>query len=259
LRGGTFLNMSVSLRLSYQQAFDLEDYKGTARYLSQFQIEKLTYFFYQFFDNDHNGVIEAKDFAGLNERLRRTAGWSQDSEEYRGILDMNRVFFECLLDQVKKERECSDLEHKSWDEAMKPSGFVVTSINLLQWLNMWGRLCNRAAGIAEMPIWVQLLPDAIFKVMGGNEKPGEVTYNELRNFYHQFTGLNGEELDATSKEGYRAMTAGGDYALTTENFKLLFANFLLGKTIYGPGKFIFGCFDNSDMHQKYQVIYNVDE
>ncbi len=76
---------------------------------------------------------------------------------------------------------------------------------------------------------------------------------------------------------------GGDHKLTMENFNFCFANFLvsiannillqyhlakdklsttccfppvfyqLGRSIYGPGKYIFGCFDNSDIDETYQV------
>jgi len=247
--------MSVTLRNLNLQVSQLEDYTGAAKHLSPFQIEKLTYFFNHFFDSDQNGVIDVNDFGALNERLRTVAGWTNEQEKYIQLVDNNRVFFECLLEQVKNEQECGDLEHRTWKEALQPSKVVVTSVNLMQWLNMWGRVCSRASGISDMPIWVQLLPNVIFNVMDSQEKTGEVTYNELKHFYYEFTGLTGKELDDTSIEGYRAMTANGDYNLTLENFRLLFVNFLLGKTIYGPGKYIFGCFDNTDMNTKYQVIY----
>ena len=38
-----------------------------------------------------------------------------------------------------------------------------------------------------------------------------------------------------------------------------FANFLLAKGIYGPGKYIFGVFDNSEIDGTYKVIYNVED
>ena len=34
-----------------------------------------------------------------------------------------------------------------------------------------------------------------------------------------------------------------------------FANFLLGKGIYGPGKYLFGTFDNREIDEKYKVVY----
>ena len=52
---------------------------------------------------------------------------------------------------------------------------------------------------------------------------------------------------------------GGDYILNLENYNFVFANFLLGRSIYGPGKYVFGVFDNSDMDKKFEVIYNVEE
>lgn len=249
--------MSVGLanRMSIPQFISQADFSGSAKFLSPFQIEKLTYFFHAFFDNDKNGVIEIDDFEGLNERLRQIAGWSHESKEFKLMVDNFSVLFECLLDQVKLEADNDELEHRSWDEALKPSKFNINSINLTQWLNMWGRLCKGAAGIAQMPVWVRIIPTTIFMVIDAKDGQGIISANEIKNFYAGFTGMKGKELDETAAEGFRAMTGNGEHKLTIENFKLLFSNFILGKTIYGPGKYIFGVFDNSDMTQKYQVIY----
>lgn len=43
---------------------------------------------------------QAKDFDGLNERLRKVANWETDDPDYLSLVDNNRVFFECLLEQV---------------------------------------------------------------------------------------------------------------------------------------------------------------
>jgi len=247
--------MSVSLATPKRSFSTSAEYSGAAKHLSKFQIEKLTYFFQSFFDANFDGVIDSEDFDLLNERLRKHAGWHMMQEEYKLMIDTNRVFLECLLDQVEKEQDDEGLEHRTWEEALKPVKFEVTSINLEQWLNMWGRLCKSAAGIDQMPIWVQLLPTLLFKVMDCQEKPGEITKGELHHFYKEFTGLVGSQLSETANEGYRSMTADGEFTINLVNYKLLFSNFLLGKTIYGPGKYIFGCFDNSDMYQKYQVLY----
>ena len=45
-------------------------------------------------------IYQASDFAGLNERLRKVANWSTEDTEYINMVDNNRVFFECLLEQV---------------------------------------------------------------------------------------------------------------------------------------------------------------
>ena len=119
--------------------------------LSPFQVEKLTYFFNQFFDFNEDGkidvssplankfevnfeIFQAADFAGLNERLRKVAGWGEEDAEYINMVDNNRVFFECLLEQVfhctgshlntlsqvLAERNKEGLEERSWAEALAP-------------------------------------------------------------------------------------------------------------------------------------------
>jgi hypothetical protein len=46
---------------------------------------------------------------------------------------------------------------------------------------------------------------------------------------------------------------GGDHIFSLANFSFCFSNFLLGRNIYGPGKFIFGVFDNRDLEESFQV------
>merc|ERR1712004_194774 len=119
---------------------------------------------------------------------------------------------------------------------------------------MWARMCKGAAGIDDFPIWVQLIPRVIFNVICSKEGGLIITRSSLRNFYENFTGLSGDTLDKVATEGFRSMTANGDYELDYSSYKLLFSNFLLGRTIYGPGKYVFGCFDNSDMTEKYNRL-----
>jgi len=118
---------------------DLAELEGL---LSPFQVEKLTYFFNQFFDFNEDGKIDAADFAGLNERLRKVAGWGEEDQEYINMVDNNRVFFECLLEQVLAERNKEGLEERSWAEALAPSKVVVDSVSLSSWLHMWARMCK---------------------------------------------------------------------------------------------------------------------
>ena len=66
-----------------------------------------------------------------------------------------------------------------------------------------------------------------------------------------------EEFDTSLFElFYDCFLKDGRYKLTRANYEFCFANFLLGKGIYGPGKYIFGVFDNSDIDTKYKVIYD---
>merc|ERR1711934_983478 len=217
---------------------DIDELEGL---LSPFQREKLTYFFKQFFDFNEDGKIDAADFDGLNERLRKVAGWGKDDVEYINMVDNNRVFFECLLEQVLAERNKEGLEDRTWAEALAPSKVVVDSVSLSSWLHMW----------------VQLIPRVIFNVICSKMRVDYSTRESLRNFYENFSGLEGANLEKVATEGYRSMSANGDYELDYKSYKLLFSNFLLGRTIYGPGKYIFGCFDNRDMNEKYKIVYDM--
>merc|ERR1711997_1287780 len=212
---------------------DIDELEGL---LSPFQREKLTYFFKQFFDFNEDGKIDAADFDGLNERL------GKDDVEYINMVDNNRVFFECLLEQVLAERNKEGLEDRTWAEALAPSKVVVDSVSLSSWLHMWAKMCKGSAGIDDFPIWVQLIPRVIFNVICSKMRVDYITRESLRNFYENFSGLEGDTLEKVATEGYRSMSANGDYELDYKSYKLLFSNFLLGRTIYGPGKYIFGCF-----------------
>ena len=101
--------------------------------------------------------------------------------------------------------------------------------------------------------------------------------DELQNFYKDVIGVDGDSLTKVTTEGYRALTAvskkvehqlfvvtcsflqGNKYKLNKDNYLYCFASFLLGRNIYGPGKYIFGVFDTREMDETYKVIYNDDE
>merc|ERR1711862_433934 len=176
--------MSVSLRPNLNFAtkaeytsVDWDELKGK---LSSFQVDKLSYFFTQFFDHNQDGVIDSKDFAGLNERLRKVAGWDLDDPQYLAVCDNNRVFFECLLEQAYAERNTEGLEERTWEQALAPSKMVVDSVSLNSWLHMWARMCQGAAGIDDFPIWVQLIPRAIFNVICSREGGEVISRSSLR-------------------------------------------------------------------------------
>jgi len=252
--------MSASLRPSVcyvtrRFTDDSLDYSNIESLLSSFQIEKFSFLF-KFFDGNGDGHVAMDDMDEVNEKLRDVAGWSKDNPQYISLVDNNRVFMECLLDQVKKEKDSEGLEHRTWEEALAPSKMSITHVSRSAWINMWARLCKGAAGMDDFPIWVQLLPTVLFNIIVAKEGSSIISKAALKNFYEKFAGLKGAQLEKVTEEGYRTASANGDYDLDYDSYKLLFSNFLLGKTIYGPGKYIFGCFDNRDMDEKYKVVYD---
>ena len=49
-------------------------------------------------------MIEEEDILGLVERMRVYNGWLRNSDNYQNILDVHKVFLECLTDQVRAEK-----------------------------------------------------------------------------------------------------------------------------------------------------------
>jgi len=241
--------------------------KTASEYLSEFQVTKFTYMFKAFFDIEENGLIEHDDILAFGERMIRYTGWAKDSVKAHHMNDVLNTFHECVRDQVKAEYLSEDTTDEDclipWEEAFKNYTKVqfnaVPRMSLKQWLNMWGRLCHGSAGIADFPIWVQLLPELFFEV-ADRDGDGLISKDELKKFYEIISGIDDPKtLERTTNEGYRALTANGDYKLNKQNYLFAFANFLLAKGIYGPGKYLYGTFDNREIDETYKVIYTADE
>ena len=49
-------------------------------------------------------ALQAANLPSLNERLRKLSGWGVTDPNYLTMVDNNRVFMECLVDQAKAER-----------------------------------------------------------------------------------------------------------------------------------------------------------
>jgi len=231
------------------------------RNLSPFQVEKFTYMFKAFFDNSNSdGLLQKSDIEELLDRLRKHRELEKTEEKYLRIQDVMYAFYECMTDQVKLEKGASATAKgfDSWAEAVKPHMIDVDNITLNQWLNMWGRLCRGTAGMSGFPHWVQLLGHIFFDTIDQDED-GILGFDELKKYYKNLAEVKEEELDKVAREGHRVLTANLTYELNRENYLFCFANFLLGRDIYGPGKYIFGVFDNREMNEGYKVKYNDEE
>ena len=84
-------------------------------------------------------MCQEEDIETVNELFRNIAGWEANDLNYISMLDNNRVFLECLLQQVQSERAPVS-EHLTWEQARRPSKISVASVSLKNWLNMWSRL-----------------------------------------------------------------------------------------------------------------------
>ncbi|KAK8400253.1 hypothetical protein O3P69_003155 [Scylla paramamosain] len=233
------------VRRPFEDDDDLQPTEGKI-YLSDFQVEKFTYYFTDVFDHNKDRVITIEDIHALNERMRHYAGWSEDNEYYLTMKEIHADFFECLLEHVGKIEPEYGFE---FDVDRIPD-----RVQMYQWLNMWGNLVHGARAMVDFPIWLQILPKILFKVINRRDD-GIVSYEELRSFYAMFIKLPEDQVENITEEAYRALTSSGDFPLTERVYLMAFANFLLGKTPHGPGKYIFGGFKDSEVGQ-FQIDYS---
>ncbi|KAK4307831.1 hypothetical protein Pmani_020435 [Petrolisthes manimaculis] len=180
------------------------------------------------------------------DRMRHYAGWSEDNEYYITMKEIHADFFECLLEHVGKIEPEYGFE---FDVDRIPD-----RVQMYQWLNMWGNLTHGARAMVDFPIWLQILPKILFKVINRRDD-GIVSYEELRCFYRLFIKLPEDQVETITREAFRALTSSGDFPLTEQVYLMAFANFLLGKTPHGPGKYIFGGFKDCEAGQ-FQVDYS---
>jgi len=240
---------------------DVEDDSLYRRFLSPFQIEKFTYMFNTFFDDANgDGLLQKEDIDVLLDRLAKHRNLEKGHEKLKRVEDVLYAFYECMIDQVKLEKGASATAKgfDSWEEALKEHKVDTSNITLNQWLNMWGRLCHGAAGMSGFPFWVQLLGHTFFDTID-QDQDGVLGYEEFKSYYKHLAEVKEGDLEKVAKEGYRAMTANNGYELNRENYLFCFANFLLGRDIYGPGKYIFGVFDNREIDETFRVKYNDDD
>merc|ERR1712037_272721 len=149
---------------------DIDELEGL---LSPFQREKLTYFFKQFFDFNEDGKIDAADFEGLNERLRKMGGGGRTTRSTSTW-------------SITTGSSLSVSSSRCWQRGTRRVWRRGAGRKLLlpaRWLHMWARMCKGSAGIDDFPIWVQLIPRVIFNVIWSKMRVDYITRESLRNFY----------------------------------------------------------------------------
>ncbi|XP_046350431.1 uncharacterized protein LOC124131289 isoform X2 [Haliotis rufescens] len=202
-------------------------------FLSQFQVEKLEYYF-NFFDADGNGKLEMLDLDFIKKRILNFTGWAEDSQQAMKSAEVHEAFFEVLFERV--EGDSSEPKHE---------------VSLTEWINMWEKLLPGTMGMQNFPVWMRLLPETLFRIIDRNGD-NEIDEDELCVFYEKMCDVDPAEAKSQAKKAIDQMTDNGMYPLDATSYEQIFANFLIGRTPFGPGRFIFACFSHKD--PQFQLI-----
>ncbi|XP_052228548.1 sarcoplasmic calcium-binding proteins I, III, and IV-like isoform X1 [Dreissena polymorpha] len=202
--------------------------------LSPFQQEKLQYYFNFFVvsDSDGNGQLELSDLDGFMKKVLDFTGWDVDSQCARECHEVHECFFHTLMEKAEKGSD---------------------RINLAKWFRMWDGLIPGCMSMRNFPVWLRLLPKSLFRIIDkkGDEK---IDAKELADFYVKFVGIPEGNVTSLVNYAMEQMTDHGKYPLTLDSYNQMFANFLIGRTPYGPGRFIFGCFEHMVQRTEFQLI-----
>ena len=116
----------------------------------------------------------------------------------------------------------------------------------------FSHLLQGSAGIDDFPIWVQLIPRfiflqtlltstphfrVIFNVICSKMRVDYITRESLRNFYENFSGLGGDNLEKVATEGYRSMSAVSSSFFSTISSLLTFRMGIMNWTTKATSSF----------------------
>ncbi|GFO28474.1 sarcoplasmic calcium-binding proteins ii, v, vi, and vii [Plakobranchus ocellatus] len=194
--------------------------------LSPFQEEKLLYYF-KFLEPDGNNVLNATSRSRLMEKIFGFTGWAPQDRRAIQCLEVHDAFFEILF----KKAEEKGGEHGT--------------ASLADWYAIWSHMLPGVKGMSGFPIWLQLMPKVLFEMID-RDYDDKICKEELAYFYHKLiaSDKSPETLEKWTTEAFNQMTDNGKYRLDFDSFEQIFANFLIGRTPHGPGKYIFGCFNH---------------
>ncbi|KAK3749323.1 hypothetical protein RRG08_056203 [Elysia crispata] len=193
--------------------------------LSVFQHEKLEYYF-NFYEPNENGCLDDTSISRFMERVLAFTRWSEDDVRTIHCREIHDAFFEVLFENT-------------WE-----GGGKLHQVSLDDWLKMWAKLLPGCMGIGNFPVWLRLLPKTLFQMIDRNNDE-VVGVNELAIFYTDMVHIPEALAETRASLAYDQMTDYGRYPLNLSSYEMIFSNFLIGRTPFGPGRHIFGCFEHN--------------
>lgn len=205
--------------------------------LSPFQKEKLEFYF-KFFDTRGNNFLEYEHLDEFIQKILTFTKWDPTSTEAQEMAEVHETFYDVL-----KEKAGQAYEDK---------------VTMGEWLSLWEHMLPGCMGMHNCPVWLRLLPRSLFRVIDRKED-GVIDEEELCDFYSDLIHIEPEEAKVIAKRGYEEMTDFGRYPLNLVGYEQIFANFLFGRTPFGPGRYIFGCFEHDLEETKFKLIQDAPE
>lgn len=193
--------------------------------LSVFQHEKLEFFF-NFYQPNENKCLDDTSVTRFMKRVLAFTHWAEDDVRAIHCREIHEAFFEVLFERSQE------------------GGGELHQVTLDDWLKMWSNILPGAMGIGNFPVWLRLLPKTMFQMIDRN-RDEVVGVTELANFYIHMVNIPKDLAETRAALAFDQMTDYGRYPLNIDSYEMIFSNFLIGRTPFGPGRHIFGCFEHN--------------
>lgn len=176
--------------------------------ISEFRKKKLLHVFSVFFDVNHSGTIEEKDFELAIEKTCRMRGWDESHPKHRETHDTLMMVWESLRCKADTDND----ETVTTDE----------------WYHMWSSEANDASD------WQNKYMDFMFD-LEDTSGDGAIDENEFATVYTCY-GIGEDEC----KQAFRLFSQNNAVTVTRDVFRKLWREYFSSDDPKAPGNYIFG-------------------
>ncbi|XP_074662118.1 uncharacterized protein LOC141914737 [Tubulanus polymorphus] len=209
------------------------------RAMSDFQktkLEKLFLFFAASKNSKNDASLDTDDFNELKKKILQYTGWNKEFRTVQVSWWTLDTLFESLLEMSSNLYRGNECEYKNQGK-----------VKLADWYRIWSAILAKMKGTCNLPIWVSGISQLLFSVIN-KSCSGSISVNELYQFHVEFlkkTSLQTEEYKIKCRQAYDRITDNDRHQFDERTFAQLFANFVVGREEFGPGKYIFDCYSES--------------
>nr|AGM32632.1 EF-hand domain containing protein [Coptotermes formosanus] len=179
--------------------------------MSDFRRKKLLHVFNVFFDVNHSGTIEKKDFELAIERIRTTRGWKESDPKHTETREILLKVWEGLQQKADANRD-GQVSHE-------------------EWVSMWNVYAKNPDKALD---WQNRYMNFMFE-LEDSSGDGTIDESEFKSLCVSY-GLSPEE----SAEAYNKFTSNKTVEITREVFAELWKQFFSSEDPDAPGNYIFG-------------------
>lgn len=185
--------------------------------LSDFQKQKLSYFYVFFYDANKDGVIDWADFELSIKKISEANSWAVGSEQHKKGMQICKTVWEGLQKYADKNKRINDNE-----------------ISKDEWFQMWAECLATYKSSKQLPEWQVTYMNFFFDA-SDTSGDGVIDADEYSAVYQLF-GLSKDECN----KAFSVLSKGNTVNLSRDDFKRLWTEFIVSDDKAAVGNNLFG-------------------